>query len=167
MYARILVPIALALFAAGVSAQPTSAPSGVVTVDRVVAIVNDEALTQYELDDARRGVLQQLEQQKVAPPARDVLDKQVLERLITQRVLLQQAKEDGVKIDDTQVEHAIQRIAQENKLSPDEFRKTLEREKIGYAKYREEIRNEMTVQRLREREVDSKIRVTDTEVDQY
>ncbi|MGH8713505.1 MAG: peptidylprolyl isomerase [Casimicrobiaceae bacterium] len=167
MYASILVSIALALFAAGASAQPASPPSGVVAVDRVVAIVNDEALTQYELDDARRVVLQQLEQRKVAPPPRDVLDKQVLERLITQRALLQQAKEDGVRIDDTQVERAVQRIAQENKLSADEFRKTLERENIGYAKYREEIRNEMIVQRLREREVDSKIRVTDAEVDQY
>ncbi len=112
-------------------------------------------------------MLQQLEQQKVAPPPREVLDKQVLERLITQRALLQQAKEDGVRIDDTQVERAVQRIAQENKMSTDEFRKMLARENIAYAKYREDIRNEIIVQRLREREVDSKIRVTDAEVDQY
>ena len=108
-----------------------------------------------------------MKQQKVEPPAADVLDKQVLERLITQRALLQQAKEDGVKIDDTQVERAIQRIAQENKLSADDFRKLLAQEKIPYAKYRDDIRNEMIVQRLREREVDSKVQVTDAEVDQY
>jgi peptidyl-prolyl cis-trans isomerase SurA len=155
------------LFAAGVCAQPTNAPSAVVKVDRVVAIVNDEALTQYELDDARRIVQQQLKQQKVQPPAADVLDKQVLERLITQRALLQQAKEDGVKIDDSQVERAIQRIAQENKLSAEEFRKALAQENIPYAKYRDDIRNEMLVQRLREREVDSKVQVSDAEVDQY
>jgi peptidyl-prolyl cis-trans isomerase SurA len=167
MYVRLTVPIALALFAAGVGAQPSNAPSPVVDVDRVVAIVNDEALTQYELDDARRVVQQQLKQQKVEPPAADVLDKQVLERLITQRALLQQAKEDGVKIDDTQVERAIQRIAQENKLSSDDFRKMLAQENIPYAKYRDDIRNEMIVQRLREREVDSKVQVSDAEVDQY
>lgn len=167
MYVRHLYPIALALFAAGVCAQPTSTPAKVVVVDRVVAVVNDEALTQYELDDARRVVKQQLKQQRVEPPAADVLDKQVLERLITQRALLQQAKEDGVKIDDTQVERAIQRIAQENKLSADTFRQMLARENIPYAKYREDIRNEMVVQRLREREVDSKVQVTDAEVDQY
>lgn len=167
MVARLLFPVALALFVAGVSAQPANAPSSVVNVDRVVAVVNDEALTQYELDDARRVVQTQLKQQKVEPPAPDVLDKQVLERLITQRALLQQAKEDGVKIDDTQVERAIQRIAQENKLSPEEFRRLLAQEKIPYAKYRDDIRNEMIVQRLREREVDSKIQVTDAEVDQY
>ena len=167
MFVRLLICIALALLAAGVRAQPTSAPSKVVTVDRVVAVVNDEALTQYEVDDARRVVEQQLKQQKVVPPANDVLDKQVLERLITQRALLQQAKEEGVKIDDTQVERAIQRIAQENKVSADDFRKLLARENIPFAKYRDDIRNEMIVQRLREREVDSKVQVTDAEVDQY
>jgi peptidyl-prolyl cis-trans isomerase SurA len=167
MYARLIVSTALALFAASVCAQPTNAPSPVVTVDRVIAIVNDEAVTQYELDDARRVVQQQLKQQKVQPPAADVLDKQVLERLITQRALLQQAKEDGVKIDDSQVERAIQRIATENKLSAEDFRKLLAQESIPYAKYRDDIRNEMVVQRLREREVDSKVQVSDAEVDQY
>jgi len=166
MYVRLIVSIALALCAAGVCAQPAK-PSAVVSVDRVVAIVNDEALTQYELDDARRIVQQQLRQQKVQPPAADVLDKQVLERLITQRALLQEAKEGGVKIDDSQVERAIQRIAQENKLSAEEFRKLLAQENIPYAKYRDDIRNEMIVQRLREREVDSKVQVSDAEVDQY
>ena len=166
MYVRLIVTIALALCAAGVCAQPAK-PSAVVSVDRVVAIVNDEALTQYELDDARRIVQQQLRQQKVQPPAADVLDKQVLERLITQRALLQEAKEGGVKIDDSQVERAIQRIAQENKLSAEEFRKLLAQENIPYTKYRDDIRNEMIVQRLREREVDSKVQVSDAEVDQY
>jgi peptidyl-prolyl cis-trans isomerase SurA len=167
MYVRFLICIALAVLAAGVSAQPSGAPSKVITVDRVVAVVNDEALTQYEVDDARRIVQQQLKQQKVEPPAPDVLDKQVLERLITQRALLQQAKEEGVKIDDTQVDRAIQRIAQENKLSADDFRKVLAQENIPYTKYRDDIRNEMIVQRLRERDVDSKVQVTDAEVDQY
>lgn len=167
MYLGILIPVALAMLAAGASAQPANTPANVVNVDRVVAIVNDEALTQYEFDEARRVVLQQLKQQKVEAPAPDVLDKQVLERLITQRALLQQAKEDGVRIDDTQVERAIARIAQENKLTSDDFRKMLARENIPYAKYREDIRSEMVVQRLREREVDSKVQVTDAEVDQY
>jgi peptidyl-prolyl cis-trans isomerase SurA len=167
MYVRLIVSIALALFVAGVWAQPTTAPSPVVSIDRVIAIVNDEALTQFELDDARRIVQQQMKQQKVQPPATDVLDKQVLERLITQRALLQEAKEGGVKIDDSQVERAIQRIAQENKLSTEQFRKLLAQENIPFAKYRDDIRNEMIVQRLREREVDSKVQVSDAEVDQY
>jgi peptidyl-prolyl cis-trans isomerase SurA len=163
-----LLVVLLCLGVAGAQAQPSSkAPSRVVAVDRVVAVVNDEAITQYDLDDAKRIVLQQLKQQNVQPPGADVLDKQVLERLMTERSLLQLAKENGVKIDDTQIERAIQRIAQENKLSPEEFRKALANENITYAKYREDLRNELTMQRLREREVDSKIAVSDIEVDQY
>ena len=103
----------------------------------------------------------------MTPPPPDVLEKQLLERLITERVLMQFAKDTGMRVDDVQVERTIQRIAQDNKLSPDEFRKAVEREGIPYAKYREDIRNEITVQRLREREVDSRDLVSDAEVDNF
>ena len=96
-----------------------------------------------------------------------MLDKQLLERLITERVLLQYAKETGIRVDDTQVERTIARIAQDNKLSADDFRKAVEREGIPYAKYREDIRNEITIQRLREREVEGRITVSDAEVDNF
>ncbi len=146
--------LSVAVLCLGVAiAQPApGAPSRVVTIDRVVAVVNDEAITQYDLDDAKRIVLQQLKQQNVQPPSADVLDKQVLERLMTERSLLQLAKENGVKVDDTQIERAMQRIAQENKLSAEDFRKALANENITYAKYREDIRNELTMQRLRSRQ---------------
>jgi len=136
-------------------------------VDRVVAVVNDEAITQFELDDAKKVVLEQLKKQKVNLPPNDVLDKQVLERLITERSLLQYAKENGIKVDDTQVERTIQRIADDNKMSVDDVRKALALDQVSYARYREDIRNEITVQRIREREVDSHITVSDAEVDIY
>ncbi|MEP7205714.1 MAG: peptidylprolyl isomerase [Casimicrobiaceae bacterium] len=144
-----------------------SAASKPVLLDRVVAIVNDEALTQQELDDQKKLVLEQLRAQKVTPPAPDVLEKQVLERLITERVIAQVAKSSGVKIDDVQVERTIERIAQENKLTPAQFREALEREKIPFAKYREDLRKEILLQRMREREVDSRIQVSDAEVDNF
>jgi peptidyl-prolyl cis-trans isomerase SurA len=168
MVFRIVLTAALALVSACALAQPKAVPPDkVVSVDRVIAVINDEAITQHDLDDSKRIVLQQLKQQKVDPPARDVLDKQVLERMLTERSLLQFAKENGVKVDDTQIERAILRIAQDNRLSAEEFRKALAKENISYPKYREDIRNELTVQRMREREVDSKITVSDAEVDQY
>src|SRR6266699_558332 len=151
-----------ALASACALAQPIAPPQRVVNVDRVVAVVNDEAITQYDLEDAKRIVLQQLKQQNVQPPAQEILDKQVLERS-----LLQFAKESGVKIDDTMIEKAILRIAQDNKLSAEDFRKALAKENITYPRYREDVRHELTVQRLREREVDSKITVSDAEVEQY
>jgi peptidyl-prolyl cis-trans isomerase SurA len=136
-------------------------------LDRVVAVVNDEAVTQFEVDEQKRSVLAQMQTAKVQAPAPDVLDRQLLERIINERALLQFAKETGIRVDDTQVERTILRIAQDNKLSPDEFRRVLEKEGIPYAKYREEIRREITMQRLREREVDNKIFVSDVEVDNY
>ena len=153
---------------------PTAAPAPrpvstarIVPLERVIAVVNDEALTQYDLDEQKRVVTQQMKAQNVPAPPADVLDKQLLERLIIDRALMQQAKETGVRIDDVQVERTIARIAQDNKLSADQFRVAVEREGITYAKYREDMRNEITVQRLRDREVDSKIVVSDAEVDNF
>ena len=160
-------------FAACVAAQgPAPARSSVslervVPIDRVIAIVNDEALTQYDINEQKRVVLSQMKAQKVTPPAPDVLDKQLLERLITERALLQFAKETGIRVDDTQVERAILRIAEENKLSVDDFRKMVEREGIPYPRYREDIRNEVIIQRLREREVEGRVNVSDAEVDHF
>jgi len=153
--------------AAPTARSAQAAQPRVLAVDRVVAIVNDEAITQHEVDDARRVVLTQMKQQNVQPPAPDVLEKQVLERLITERSLLQFAKETGLRVDDTQIERAIQRIAQDNKLSTEDFKKALAAEKITYAKYRDDIRSELVVQRLREREIESRLTVSDAEVDHY
>jgi len=169
---EILFALLLAAVASGASAQPAAVTRPATTtkairVDRVVAIVNDEAITQHDIDDAKRVVLSQMKQQNVQPPSDDVLDKQVLERLITERSLLQFAKETGLRVDDTQIERAMQRIAQDNKLSPEDFRKALAAENITYDKYREDIRSELVMQRLREREVDSHLTVSDTEVEQY
>jgi peptidyl-prolyl cis-trans isomerase SurA len=152
---------------AAASPPARATASRTIPLDRVVAIVNDEALTQYELDEQRRAVLAQMKAKNVTPPAGDTLDKQLLERLITERAVLQYAKESGVRVDDTQVERTIQRIAQDNKLTPDEFRRALANEGVPYAKYREEVRNEITIQRVREREVDSRITVSDAEVDAF
>lgn len=171
MFLRSLLIAALAMAPAAAPAQrPPSSnapPPRVIAIDRVIAVVNDEAITQYELDDARSVVVQQLKQQNVQQPASDVLDKQVLERLITERALLQHAKDSGVKVDDTQVERAIQRIAEDNKLTLDGLRQALAKDGVPYVKYREDVRREIIMQRLREREVDSRITVSDAEVDNY
>ena len=104
---------------------PASAPrttTASVPLDRVVAVVNNEALTQFDINEQKRLVLSQMREAKVQPPAADALDKQVLERLVTERALLQFAKETGIRVDDQTVERTILRIAQEYKLSPEEFR---------------------------------------------
>ncbi|HSU44361.1 MAG TPA: peptidylprolyl isomerase [Casimicrobiaceae bacterium] len=158
----------LVLFTALVSMSPRAhAAANPVPLDRVLVIVNDEAITQWDMSEQRRILLAQMQASKIKPPPNDVLDKQVLERLIVERAVLQYAKETGIRIDDTTVERTILRVAEENKLSPDEFRKALQREGIPYANYREDIRRQITIQRVRDREVDSKVTVSDAEVDNY
>jgi peptidyl-prolyl cis-trans isomerase SurA len=152
--------------AAAAAPAPRAADTPV-ALDRVLVVVNDEAITQWDLNEQRRVILSQLKASNITPPTGDVLDKQVLERLIVERSLLQYAKDNGIRVDDTTVERTILRVAEENKLKPDEFRKLLEREGIAYATYREDIRRQVLVQRVREREVDSKVAVSDAEVDNY
>ena len=167
-HACIIVLLAAAGLACAQSpAAPARSAARTVALDRVLVVVNDEALTQWDLNEQRRVVLQQLKASNIAPPAGDVLDKQVLERLIAERAVLQYAKDTGIRVDDTTVERTILRVAEENKLSPDEFRKLLEREGIPYANYREDIRHQIIIQRVRDREVDSKVTVSDAEVDNY
>src|SRR6187551_2403213 len=162
-------PVPSAAPARPAPAPATSASRGapIVPLDRVIAVVNDEAVTQWDLREQKRVVLQQMKASNVTPPPADVLDKQVLERLITERALVQHAKDNGIRVDDTVVDRTIQRVAEENKMSLDEFRKVLERENIPYAAYRDDIRRQVMLQRVREREVDSKLTVTDAEVDNY
>ena len=170
---RLALTALLALTAGHAFAQasagqaPASAAPKVVPLDRVLVVVNDQAITQWDMNEQRRIVLQQMKASNVTPPPNDILDKQVLERLIAERAVVQFAKDTGIRVDDTTVERTILRVAEENKLSADEFRKVLEREGIPYANYREDIRRQIIIQRVRDREVDSKVSVSDAEVDNY
>lgn len=138
-----------------------------IAVDRVVAVVNDEAVTLYELRDRVATVERQLRERGTPLPPRDVLEKQLLERLIVDRVQLQFAKEIGLRVADAELDAALRRIAGNNRLSLAEFRAALERDGIEWSRFREDIRAEMTVSRLREREVENRIVVSDGEIDNY
>ncbi|MEF8698949.1 MAG: peptidylprolyl isomerase [Candidatus Accumulibacter sp. UW20] len=148
------------------TAQPRT-PREPVAVDRIVAVVNDEVITHHELRVRLDSALSQLQRQGMSPPPRNVLERQVLERLVIDRVQLQLARDMGLRVDDGQLEQALQRIAASNKLSLQEFRAALEKDGIAFASFREEIRAEMTIGRLREREVESKIFISDGEIDNY
>ena len=141
------------------------APSRIVAVDRIVAVVNDEVITQNDLGERVNLVVRQLQRQGGQLPSSDVLSRQILERMINDMLQVQLAKETGIKVDDTALDRTIERIAQENSLSMADFRAALERDGIKYARFREDIRNEMMLARLREREVENGIVVTDAEVE--
>ncbi len=136
-------------------------------VDRIVAVVNDEAITAFELRARLVTVERQLRGQNVQSPPREVLERQVLERMITDRVLSQFARDTGLRISDIELDAAMRRIAESNRLALPEFRTALERDGISWVKFREEIREEILLSRLRDREVESRIVVSDGEIDNY
>jgi len=160
-----LASLLFAAIAIACSAQTLAASP--VEVDRIVAVVNDEAITLFELRDRVRSVVRQLRSQNIALPPREELEKQLLERLIMDKVQLQYAKETGMRIPDNELDSALRRIAEGNRLSLGDFRAALERDGIAWSKFREEIRDEMTVSRLRDREVSTRVTVTEGEVDNY
>ena len=137
-------------------------------IDAVVVVVNNDVITRQELNEKFNFTIKQLRKQGTPLPASDVLEKQLQERMISDLLQLQFAKESGIHIDDSQLDLAISRIAEQNKFaSLSEFRARLENDGIDYEKYREEIRNEMIFTRVREREVESKLVISDSEVDGY
>ncbi|WP_291992183.1 peptidylprolyl isomerase [Candidatus Accumulibacter sp. ACC003] len=155
-----LIGLAAAQTSPAASRQPVAA-------DRIVAVVNDEVITLYELRSRLDSALAQLQRQGTTLPPRAVLENQMLERLVTDKVQLQFAREIGLRVDDAQLDQALQRIAANNKLTLPQFRAALEKDGIAFASFREEIRSEMTIARLREREVDSRIFISEGEIDNY
>ena len=137
-------------------------------IDRIVAVVNDDVITRHELDEHLETVTRQLQKQGTTLPAPEALEKQILERMVIDTLQAQFAKETGVHVDDTQLDKALQSIAQENKFaSLAEFRERLAKDGVDFKKFREEIRSEIISTRLREREVDSKLVISDGEIDNY
>lgn len=134
-------------------------------LDKIVAVVNNEVITQVELDERTTTLFEQFVRKSGQNPDKDALRKQVLERMITDKVLVQYGRETGLRIDDGMVDGTVVRIAEDNKLALANFRTKLQQEGIEWAKFREEIRKEILYARLREREIDSKTVVTDAEVD--
>lgn len=138
-----------------------------IAVDRVVAVVNNEAITLHELRDRMATLTRQLHARGAPLPPAEVLEKQLLERLIVDRLQMQLARETGLRVTDAELDAALRRIADNNRLSLAEFRAALERDGIAWNRFRAEIREEITLARLREREVESRIVVTDSEIDNY
>lgn len=139
----------------------------VIEADRIVAVVNDEVITANELRARVAQVEWQLKKQGTEIPPRDVLQQHIIERLIVDRAQIQFARETGLTVDDAQLDQALARIAEGSRMDLAQFRASLEKDGIPWTKFREDIRNEMIIGRLKEREVDSKIVVSEGEIDNF
>jgi peptidyl-prolyl cis-trans isomerase SurA len=138
-----------------------------VLVDRIVAVVNKEVITYSELGEAVAAAERQLQRQNTPAPARPVLERQMLERLILDKAQLQMAREIGIRVDELQLDRAVQRIAQNNNMALADFRRALERDGVPFDAWREDLRQQIILNRLREREVSDRIQVSDSEIELF
>jgi len=163
------------LLLAGISLISTSIGIGnltvqaaeVVKLDRIVAIVDQTVVTEQELESRIRTVTAQFKKQGTELPEENILRKQILERLISDTLQLQYAAQTGLKVDDNQLDKTIERIAEQNQMTLTEFAEALAKDGISMSKFRSDIRNEITIARLREREVDSRVNVSESEIDNF
>ena len=136
-----------------------------VVVDAIAAVVNNDVITIGELNERIQQIESRLKNQNITLPPREVLQKQVLEHMIVESAQIQLAKEMGLRIDDTQLDRTIARIAESKHVTLQQFQQQMEQNGIPFEKYRENVRNDITMQRLRDREVVNKIQINDAEVD--
>jgi len=162
----LLLPALLLAFPDPAMAQ-APAPARVLTVDRIVAVVNADVITQFDVALRTKLAIAQLNRQGTPLPSTEVLERQVLERMISDRVQLQLARETGIRVDDGQLEKILTRIASDNKMTLPQFREAIERDGMAFSRFREDLRDEVLISRLREREVDSRIVVTESEIDNF
>lgn len=136
-------------------------------LDRILAVVNDEVILESELMDMEQTVRQQLRERQAAVPPGEILRKQVLERLIMQRLQLQRADQVGIRVGDDALNAALRQIASNNNMNLRQFRDVLEEDGYDFSRFRESIREEMIISRLRKSQVEDRIVVSDREVDNF
>ena len=153
--------------AAPANPTPVQRSSQPQTLDRIVAVVNDGVITQNQLNSRVRSATMQLHRQKVQLPPQEMLRQQVLDQMITERAQVQTAKEAGIQVDDSDLEQALVRVAANQKMTPQQMRQTVEKDGVAWPDFREEIRSQMMIARVREREVDARVNVSPGEVDNF
>ena len=151
----------------GPASAPPAGASSQRQADFIVAVVNSEPITNSEVRSKLARTEQQMQQQGIALPPRGELVPQLLERMINDKAQLQMARTSGVKVDDNAVDAAVQTVARQNQIDVEELRRRLRSDGIDYSQFRSEIRDELLVSRLRQREVESRVTVSEQEIDQY
>lgn len=154
-------------FGTQAAAQTRELSTGGVLLDRIAAVVNDGVVLKSELDEQVDLITNRLAQQRTELPPANVLQQQILERLVIQEVQLQRADRAGIKVPDEMLNNALKNVAAKNDLTLDELPSALESQGINYSAYRESVRKEMMITFLRERDVLARIIVTPREIDQF
>ncbi len=169
---RIGAPWLIALMVTGlplsaVQAQAPASASAPRPADYIVAVVNAEPITNSEVRARLARVQQQLAQERTPAPPRAELVRQVLERLIAERAQVQAARQAGLKVDEGAVDDAERSVARQNGIDVAELRRRLAADGIAQASFREDLRSQILMARMRERETDGRVRVSEAEIDQF
>lgn len=158
--------LALGLAALPVGAQDQEYQSSQrQSLDRIVAVVNEEAIMQSQLEDRLAQVESQLGARDEVPPSEGNLREQVLEQMILEEIQLQMADEAGLSVDDTELNRQVRGIAERNDMSLEAFADALEEDGLTLASVRDEVRRELTLRQLQQRQVGSRINLSEREVE--
>ncbi|TCK19321.1 periplasmic chaperone for outer membrane proteins SurA [Thiogranum longum] len=136
-----------------------------VPLNHIVAVVNNDVILQSELDNRERLVIEQLQKQDAQLPPQDVMRKQVLDRLILENLQLQIAERSGIRVDDETLNANLRSMAKQNGMTLTEFREVLEKDGFDYVAFREEFRNQIIMNKIRQQMVDNRVQVSEQEVD--
>ncbi|WP_018946253.1 peptidylprolyl isomerase [Thioalkalivibrio sp. AKL17] len=150
---------------AGAPAPAITPPEEDQFTDRILAIVEEDVITQRELVERMNLVAQQMAEQGQRPPGQDALARQVMEQLVTERVQLQEARRIGISIDEMTLNRTMEQIARENRMTLPQLRRALMQDGVDFEAFREQIRTELTINQLRSRQVDNRVRVSDQEIE--
>lgn len=167
---RLAIALLIGLVVLPAAAQIDFGPDHLESADRldtIVAVVDDDVITRSELENTQDTVERQLLARGTPLPPREVLEEQVLERLIMTRLQIRAAEQNGVAVDDQTVNAALEQLARQHNVTLDQLRQAIELDGYSYARFREEMRRELLITRLRQRVVDSRIQLTEQEVDNY
>lgn len=163
--ASLLLALAIMLPAHAQLMAPAAAATANQPLDRIVAVANDDVILQSELNDAVRSVQQQYASHPEQLPPMNVLQKQVLDRLVLMRLQIQKAQDQGVHVSDADVDQAVAGVAQQNKITPEQLRTAVEQNGGDFAQFRQQLGDQVTVQRLHDSVVRDSVSVTDSEID--
>jgi peptidyl-prolyl cis-trans isomerase SurA len=136
-------------------------------LDRIVAVVNDDVITALELNTELQSIKQQLRSQRMSLPPDDVLQKQVLERMIVLNIQLQDADRRHIRVDDEAINNTVENIARQNNMTIMQFSQALRSDGLDYSEFRKRIGDELTINRLQQREVANRVTVTEQEVEDF
>ena len=160
-----LIGLALALLAPAFAGHAAAQSLAAEPLDRIVAVVNEDVVLQSELDRQVSAVTAQYANNPQQLPPRDVLERQLLSRLIMQKLQVERANSSGIRLSDTEIDQALVGIARQNNMDVSQLRGAIESQGINYDQFRRNVAEQVIVQRLRQRVAQSNVQISDAEID--